>query len=384
MTSELSASHLIMGYILSHIGDYEYGESIRAIGESLHISPAAIDRFIKQLVDNDENKEFRLSDTLSVILPCNLLTETVEKLVQYFHESEDFTGLGEYMIKRPSVPISANLMVTTKCTTDCVYCYANRNLRPVLSTPKLLDVITELHSQGTINMTLTGGDIFAHPDWEIILNHVRKLGYKPFLSTKTPLTFEQVKYLIELGYDEIQFSLDSSDINILKQLIRVSPDYLDNVRNFFSYCDELGLNILIRSVLTKINASIDKVHSLYNMLLEFPCVKEWIMTPAFFSKYKEEGYKSHEVENEDLVKAYEFSKEEGHPFRIGLNKINKKGYQLKQFSSAEEYVRRNQVCMANVTCISILANGDCSVCEMLYDNPDYILGNVNESSVSEI
>lgn len=137
-------------------------------------------------------------------------------------------------------------------------------------------------------------------------------------------------------------------------------------------------------MLTKINASIDKVHSLYNLLLEYPCVKEWIMTPAFFSKYKEEGYKSLEVENDDLVRVYEFSKEEGHPFRIGLNKINKKGYELKQFSSEEEYVRRNQICMANVTCLSILANGNCSVCEMLYDNPDYILGNVNESSVSEI
>lgn len=373
-----------MGYILAHIGDYEYEKSIQAIGDSLHIAPKAIEKFVKQLISNQENKEFRLSDTQAIVLPCNPLIETEEKPTPSVHESFGFTGLCEYKIKRPDVPISTNLMVTTKCTTDCVYCYANRNLHPDLSTEKFLDIITELHSQGTINLTLTGGDIFARPDWEIILKHVRELGYKPFLSTKTPLTLEQVKYLRELGYEEIQFSLDSSDIAILKQMIKVGPNYIDKVKNFFGYCDELGLNILIRSVLTKINASIDKVHSLYNLLLEYPCVKEWIMTPAFFSKYKEEGYKSLEVENDDLVRVYEFSKEEGHPFRIGLNKINKKGYELKQFSSAEEYVRRNQICMANVTCLSILANGDCSVCEMLYDNPDYILGNVTESSVSEI
>lgn len=50
----------------------------------------------------------------------------------------------------------------------------------------------------------------------------------------------------------------------------------------------------------------------------------------------------------------------------------------------EGYVSKNQICVANTTGISILANGDCSVCEMLYDNPEYILGNVSNQSITEI
>lgn len=73
-----------------------------------------------------------------------------------------------------------------------------------------------------------------------------------------------------------------------------------------------------------------------------------------------------------------------HSYKVKLNKISDKGYVLKKFKTTEEYVCYNQICMANTSCISILANGNCSVCEMLYDNPEYILGNVNESSVREI
>lgn len=40
--------------------------------------------------------------------------------------------------------------------------------------------------------------------------------------------------------------------------------------------------------------------------------------------------------------------------------------------------------MANTTGISILANGKCSVCEMLYDHSDFILGDIRENTIYEI
>lgn len=373
-----------VGYILSHVGDLEYQDSLATIAKALNVSRNAIDNFVQQLVDNQENKKFKFSDTESVIFPSMLLRRYSERPNITIHEDCAFNGLNEFLIKRPNIPLFANLMVTTKCSTDCLYCYANRQLRPTLKTEKLLDLIRELYEQGTINVTLTGGDIFAHQDWPVVLERVRQYGYKPFLSTKTPLDYNQIKYLRELGYEEIQFSLDSTDSEALKRLIKVKEGYLNKVSSFFSYCSELNLNVLVRSVLTKMNASKGKVTSLYTYLSKFSCVKEWIMTPAFFSKYKEAEYKSLEVNNDDLVWVYEFTRQKDLSFRIGLNKIGQKGYELKKFSTPEEYVCHNQICMANTTSISILANGDCSVCEMLYDNPEYLLGNVMESSIREI
>lgn len=373
-----------IGYILSHIGNYEYTKALENISDALKVSSSAIDNFVQQLIENPENKEFKFSKKQSVVLPSDLLKRYSKRPNLIIFEEDSFSALGEFAIKRPGVPLSANLMVTTICSTDCLYCYANRKLSPVLSTEKILDLIRELHDQGTINLTLTGGDIFAHPDWHKILKCVRQYGYKPFLSTKTPLKYEQVKYLIDLGYEEIQFSLDSVESSVLNTLIKVKSDYLSKVTSFLNYCSELNLKVLIRSVLTKINASKDKISSLYTYLSEFTCVKEWIMTPAFFSKYKESEYRALEVNNYDLIWVYDFTRREDLAFKIGLNKITEKGYVLKKFKAPEDYVCHNQICMANTTGISILANGDCSVCEMLYDNPEYILGNVSNSSIREI
>lgn len=373
-----------IGYILAHIGDFEYSESIKVIGTTLKVGSSAIDKFVQQLIDNTDHKEFRLSETQSIVFPKALLKRYSQKPHPIIHEEKTFDGSGDFTIKRPLVPLSANFMVTTNCTTDCIYCYANRRLSPTLSTEKILSLLKELHDQGTINVTLTGGDIFAHPDWRVILKSVRDYDYKPFLSTKTPLDYKQVKYLRDLGYEEIQFSLDSIYSDILKNLINVKIGYLDKVTSFLNHCSKLELNVLVRSVLTKLNSSKERVSSLYDYLSSFDCVKEWIMTPAFFSKYKEKEYKSLEVANEDLIWIYEFTQKANRAFKIGLNKISEKGYILKRFGSPKEYVRNNQICMANTTSISILANGDCSVCEMLYDNPEYLIGNVNESSIREI
>lgn len=373
-----------LGYILSHIGDLESEAAIKVIANDLGISSSAVKHFVDQLIENPEHKEFKYSDTLSVVFPPMLLERCSEKPCANVYEEQSFDPKGEYNLNRPTAPLNANLMVTTKCSTDCLYCYANRKLQPLMDTDKLLDIIRELHDQGTINVTLTGGDILMHPDWQILLKCMRQYGYKPFLSTKTPLNREQVRYLRELGYEEIQFSLDSADPEVLKELINVKDGYLDKVTSFLEYSAELNLNVLIRSVLTKKNASKERLSSLYDYLAAFDCVKEWVMTPAFFSQYKESHYKSLEADNDDLIWAFEFAHKDNLAFKVGLNKITDKGYALKRFDTVEKYVCGNQICLANSTCISILANGDCSVCEMLYDSPEYLLGNVYDSSIRDI
>ena len=106
--------------------------------------------------------------------------------------------------------------------------------------------------------------------------------------------------------------------------------------------------------------------------------------PSLFSNYKADEYKKLEVNNEDLKDVYQFVRQEGLKFRIGLNKISEQGYKLKTTDNVEDFVRKNQVCMANSTCLSILANGKCSVCEMLYSGEEYLLGDVNQNSIREI
>ena len=73
-----------------------------------------------------------------------------------------------------------------------------------------------------------------------------------------------------------------------------------------------------------------------------------------------------------------------HAFPIHLNKIGNEGYMLQRFSDVDDFVCRNQICLANYYGLSILADGNCSLCEMLYRNPEFLLGNVRNQTVREI
>lgn len=44
----------------------------------------------------------------------------------------------------------------------------------------------------------------------------------------------------------------------------------------------------------------------------------------------------------------------------------------------------NQTCYANTYSISILPSGDCTICEMLYYNRFFILGNIKEQKLIDI
>lgn len=373
-----------IGYILEEVGKHELSDSLRIISNELEVSETSVDNFVRQLTDGADHKRFNVSGGISFILPADLLTQSTAPICFSSYRADDFNPNEEFKQHRPSAPLSINLMITNNCSTDCVYCYANRKLVPTLSTEELIKTIDEMKDDGVVNVTLTGGDVFARYDWEIVLRKVKEAGYRPFLSTKPPLAKAQLETLRGLGYDELQFSLDSSDSTILTELINVGPGYIEEVKNMFSLCTEMGIDVLVRSVLTNRNSSPKDIKNTYEFLASFDCIKEWDITPAFFSEYKREQYKEYEVSNDALAHVYKFSKHDNLKFKISLNKIGEQGYKLKKSTTVENFVCENQICLANTTGLSILSNGTCSICEMLYDHEEFALGNVRENSIKEI
>ena len=142
-----------IGYILSRLGRDELDRDLMLLSDEMGITKNAIHNFVAQLLpnqDNRGNKEFKLSDTFSIVFPSNLLEvcESVEETS--FFETEDFNWSQEFIPQRPSMPLSVNLMVTTLCNTSCCYCYANRSLTPLMSTVEIVDIIKELKKKVTM------------------------------------------------------------------------------------------------------------------------------------------------------------------------------------------------------------------------------------------
>ena len=370
----------VMGYILSTIGQTEYEASLKSLSNTLGVSKDSIRHFTSSLIENEEQKELKIgSDTIR--FPQRLLIKS-----DYPIKTDTLIPNTSFQLLhlRPQIPININFMVTTKCTTNCSYCYAKRNLKTELKTEEIVHFIEECKKLGIVNLSLTGGDIFAHTDWKTIIATVTKNEYKPFLSTKTPLNEEDIKFLHDTGIQELQFSLDSIEPKILSQLIQVNDNYLSKVYNTFKYCEKYGIKLCVRSVLCAINSQVNQIENLLSFLKGFTNIKDWVMTPAFFSEFKQEEYHKNEVSNENLIKIKNFIKETTKTFPIYLSKISKCGYKLKKNSTVYDYVKKNQICQANSYTMSVLASGECTICEMLYENEEYSLGNIKELSLNEI
>lgn len=373
-----------MGYIFANIGKYPVPVCFDKVAKDLGVSTTSVECFVNQLLNTSDSRRFKINKEYSVTFPSGLLIESICPDDRMFKMSPDYSLDADFFIKRPDIPFNVNLMTTTACYTDCIYCYADRKITDLLTTDEIISILYNMYEEGVVNVTLTGGDLMMRKDWKVLMERIIKYGYNHFISTKTPLSASDIEYLTELGFKEIQFSLDSVDPHISNELVKGGNDYIHKVDSMLDLCTKKGIDVQIRSVITKLNGSEKSITNLYEFLCSHECVKSWDITPAFFSGYKKQYYKSIEPDNKDLIWAYSFSRKKNLKFPVSTAKINKDGYKLKSCATTSEFVCKNQICLGNVTSISIIANGKCTVCEMLYGEKDYIIGDLRVNSLRDI
>lgn len=371
----------VVGFIISEIGKNTQMVSLQNISLSLGIDIAKIEYFVHNLIGKKESKFTYNKQTF--IIPAHLLVYSISQDKRSYYFEPGFSPFDKFINKRPTVPFNVSIMVTTVCSTNCIYCYAKRSDKLSMPLLELEKIIDECYEIGVSNVTLTGGDIFVRKDWQELLAYTLEKGYYPFLSTKTPLTENDVSFLKKIGLNKIQFSLDSIDGGIIQTMIGGSKAYLENVKKMFKYCQQNGIFLSVRSVITIYNGTDVNFKNLYDFLSQFENVTDWVITPAFYSEFKEE-YKDYTPRNEQLASISSYVDTLKKHFPIFLNKINRSGYQLKRFNTVNEFVKNNQICHAGNYMLSILTTGVCTPCEMLYDNPDFVLGNIYDFPLKTI
>lgn len=369
-----------IGYIMATIGEQTIEESIESLSDSLDVDRNALRKFINSLIENESPLRLR-TDNNSFKFPKRVFIKGTKTTTHNQHHIVyEHCDVDEI---RPSIPFSVNFMVTTRCATNCCYCYAKRDFSKELSTEKVLSVIDECHKLGVVNLNLTGGDIFTREDWKLLLKRTREYNYFPFLSTKKPLSENDIKFLKSIGITDLQFSLDSVNPNLLHHIIASDSTYIDRLRNMFHTCETIGLKLSIRSVLCAYNSSIQAFSELYKFLKGYSIIKDWVITPAFFSEHQSD-YTKYAATKDAISTIGGFIADCEQPFPIILSKMSPCGYKLKRCDSVEEFVNKNQRCYANSFSMSILASGQCTVCEMLYENPEYTIGDISSESLFDI
>ncbi|MDR0891963.1 MAG: radical SAM protein [Mediterranea sp.] len=371
-----------MGFLLSLFNGEEFDSSIKRGSEMLNISEDKVCSLVNKLINNEYSYMSSFKG-VKFSFPAKLLIESTDESKTY--TAIDANPFDEFVIHRLSVPAYLNIMITSKCGTNCVYCYADRSRKDDMSTDIIVNLIKGAKEQGVAGILISGGDVFAHAEWRSILKTLCDTGNIPFLSTKIPLDESAIFYLKEIGLEMIQYSIDSFEPSMVKRNLRISSaeDYVTKLMDTLLFCDRLGLSINVKTVLTKHNSTLGNMEEIFHLLSKHNSVTSWNIVPAFCSTYKPD-YEEYKPREEALLTIAGYLATLKSHFQISMESVKKKSSPFKRFEAVDDFVKKNKGCGANTYSMCVFSNGKVSVCEMLYYNDLFYIGDVNISSIREI
>lgn len=152
-----------------------------------------------------------------------------------------------------TIPLSATIEVLNACNLRCEHCYIPAHTSNGLSSERIISLLDELKELGTLELLLTGGEIFLRKDIMQIIRHARKIGMSVTLFTNATLVnYEQLQELAELHISEFSCSIYSMNPDI-HDSITGQPGSLEKTLRNMKYAKDLGIRCGVKTVVMKKN-----------------------------------------------------------------------------------------------------------------------------------
>ncbi|MBD5273868.1 MAG: radical SAM protein [Bacteroides sp.] len=390
--------HPIYAMILSYIDNRDYTACIKDAASDLDVSEDLIRGFIDKLIDNPETVMIKNKEGVSAFPPYTIVS-SIEGVHNRRYNSSIFSyKYIDLRMTRHHTPSTLTFMVNNICLTDCVYCYQDKSRKVGcgVELERMKELIHEANSLHVNAIDVIGGEFFLYPHWKELLTELRKYGYNPYLSTKLPLSEEDIKFLHSIKVHDIQISLDSLIDTHLQASLKVKEGYAQNMIDCLRLLDKYGITTMIHSVLTQYNDSVEDMASVYSQLYKLNNIKDWLVVKGDESLYPRTPYSEIEISDEkldmiidylsDLEKESRFSiryPEKRHPAttEVSTRHEETEGDLLKR--NVERFFSRS-FCSGLFSSLYILPDGKVTMCEQLYWNKDFIIGDVLSQSLEEI
>lgn len=380
--------HPFHAQILSFVNGGEYEYVISEISESLGIDTCKVKKFIDALIENKH--------TIGPIyngIPLGFPRRTIIKS-DYCRQPAYSTSDFEYdhidvMMKRHKTPTNLTLMVNNICATDCVYCYADKRKPTNLKLPltRINELLVEARSLGVMDFGINGGELFTYKEWRELLRMFYDNGYQPYISTKYPLKEDDVDFLASLGMPYIQISLDSMCEEHLVNILRVRPNYVQEIRNAFSLLEKYNIPVIVHSILTKYGDEEEDIISVHKFLSQFSNIRYWLIEaagPSIYSKYRFSDFKPDKAKLARVnVIIEDIRKNASYRIFANLSNTFQQATNISYNQKMDNFMGRG-LCSGSFSSMYILPNGEVTICEELYWHPEFIIGDVRKQSLLEI
>jgi radical SAM protein with 4Fe4S-binding SPASM domain len=342
---------------------------------------------IQPMINNNSPliKEFNGN---KMVLPAYLLISS-DKTRKETYSPNDFIIEGDIDLSTVRLyrPIHAVLELTMRCLTDCIYCYADKrgHGNDYLPTDTAIRFIKDAKKNRFVDIEINGGEVMMHPGIDSILKELAYCGYYSLISTKIPLQEDKIAFLKKIGMTRVQISLDSLNPTKTSTLLNVDKNYLSKLRQTMQLLDQYEFNWQINTVLTKHNCNIKDVQEQIIEISNYSHLKGIKFTPVGYPMYKdahafEDLHPS--VEQISSVREYLNSVTLGKPsyWLVMADEERADNYKCKKWETFEQ----RSLCTANQKAFNVLPDGQVTICEELYWNPHFIIGDINQNSIMEI
>lgn len=384
--STICVIHPIYAMMLSFFNGTEFENAINNISSYFHLSPDKVRIQMQALLLNKEN----ITNGTSTF-PKNIIIEYQDHIPYHDYLPNQFEyNNTDICISRLSAPNDIICNVTLRCQTSCFYCYADRkgNGNKQMPIELLEKIIEESKKLGVLRFQLMGGEVLLYKEWERALRKLSECGFHPWISTKMPLSKEQILIMKELNFiSPLQISLDTLIKDNLYKILNVSDPYYENMLKTFELLEKYELKYMIHTVLNKNNSSISDINSLIDFLSTKKYLVRWGIDPAKCSMYIGTPYSSYKAPDDKIKEIEDYIialKNKKHfPFEVSEPSVSR-DINTYSIEDKKRIFENRNLCSANLNALYILPDGKVTICEELYWHPRFLLGDLHDQSIEDI
>lgn len=385
--SSISIIHPIFAMMLSFFNGITKEDAYKKIAETFNLSIDIVSSHLDKLIENGEY--IRCGEST---FPPRIIIEYQDGMPLHKYTYNDFLYDSiDLTMSRLEAPVDIICNLTLKCATSCIYCYADRknhqNLRMDLDLVE--DIIEQAKDLGVLRFKLMGGEIMLYKGWERIVSKMIDYGFQPDISTKRPITENEILKWKEIGAttDPIQISLDTLIKDHLYRILGVHDPYYDNIKQTFDLLEKHQVNYVVHTVVNQYNDSIEDIMSLANFFQHRRYLKNWMFDAAKCSMYNGLEYKDYKTTPENLNKIGKYvdnlNELNSFPFKLYKPSILRDFNRLPIKDKEKRFMNRT-MCSGNLNALYILPDGQVTICEELYWHPHFIIGDLKKQTLKEI
>ncbi|MDR0798257.1 MAG: radical SAM protein [Dysgonamonadaceae bacterium] len=362
-------------------------DAIEQITEFLELPKAYIEQTLHSLIEKDDFSVCKYGGVRN-IFPPNIIIKAEDAFidsVQYAPDQFVYQDLDFNREKFFQSPLGMIFMINNHCSTDCVYCYADKSVRvQTLPFERIQAIIQNARQAGVLDVLVTGGEICLYPQWKELINELVNQGYKPpIFSTKVPLKEADIDFI--KGHKiPVQISLDSIQNECLKKILNVNDHYLEQIKHTLLLLEQKNVQFQVATIITQYNDDLEMLEEMHEFLRDFKNIVRWEIRVAFKSLYSRADFDTIKIsrETENRIARWIDQKKETTPLNI---QWSPSGGDLRYFKceGGSRHFAGSR-CSANYSHMVILPDGKVSICEQLYWNPRFLIGDVSKQSIEEV